>query len=132
MTPPPVHSIREFEEGYEEHARLLGFRSACGFVTATWCLVCPRCGARDLVEHSLSTVGRIAAFTVQTVPSEEYLNDSPYAYVIVDLQDGGRISGWMSEVRSESELNIGDVVHFVPGYRRGIQFERGGLEVHHA
>jgi uncharacterized OB-fold protein len=119
------HSIREFERGYEEERRLLGFRSACGFVTATWGLACPRCGARDLAELPLSGEGRIAAFTVQTVPSEEFLNDAPYAYVTVDLPEGGRITGWMAGVRAESELSIGDPVHFVPGYRRGIQFERG-------
>ncbi|HEV2167070.1 MAG TPA: OB-fold domain-containing protein [Thermoplasmata archaeon] len=132
MTPNPTHSIREFEQGYEEHGRLLGFRSACGFVTATWGLACPRCGARDLVEHPLSKEGRIAAFTVQTVPSDEFLDDAPYAYVVVDLDGGGRISGWMAGVRAESELTVGDRVHFAPGYRRGIQFERGGAEVRDA
>ncbi|MCI4358673.1 MAG: OB-fold domain-containing protein [Thermoplasmata archaeon] len=119
------HSIREFEEGYEVGRRLLAFRSECGFVTATWGLVCPRCGVRDLAELPLSGEGRIAAFTVQTVPSEEFVNDAPYAYVTVDLPEGGRITGWMAGVRTEEELSIGDSVHFAPGYRRGVQFERG-------
>jgi uncharacterized OB-fold protein len=119
------HSIREFEQGYEEQGRLLGYRSQCGFVTATWGLVCPRCGLRDLAEAPLAGEGTIAAFTVQTVPSEEFLNDAPYAYVAVDLPEGGRITGWMAGVRTENELAIGEPVHFVPGYRRGIQFERG-------
>jgi uncharacterized OB-fold protein len=124
MTEGWGHSIREFETGYEEKGRLLGFRSACGFVTATWGLACPRCGARDLAEVAFSGQGTLAAFTVQSVPSEEFLNDAPYAYVLVDLAEGGRISGWMAGIRSESELRPGDPVAFVPGYRRGIQFER--------
>ncbi|HEV2520512.1 MAG TPA: OB-fold domain-containing protein [Thermoplasmata archaeon] len=126
MTAPASHSIREFTQEYEERGRLIGFRSRCGFVTVTWSLVCPKCGARDLEEIGLSGSGRIAAFTVQTVPSEEFLNDAPYAYVVVDLAEGGRITGWIPGVRSEGELAIGQAVRFVAGYRRGIQFERAG------
>ena len=124
MTEAAPHSIREFETAYEEEGRLRGYRSACGFVTATWGLVCPRCGARDLAETTFSGAGRIAAFTVQTVPSEEFLNDAPYAYVVVDLPEGGRITGWIGGVRSESELAIGQPVRFLRSYQRGVQFER--------
>ncbi len=104
---------------------MVGLRSACGFVTATWGLVCPSCGQRDLEEVTFSGEGRLAAFTVQTVPSEEYLNDAPYAYVVVDLREGGRLTGWIAGAHVGS-LHLGDPVHFVPGYRRGVQFEPGG------
>jgi uncharacterized protein len=115
--PRPAHSIAEYLRGYEEEQRLRGFRSSCGFVTATWGLVCPRCGTADLSEVALSGRGRIAAGTVQTVPSDEFLNDAPYAYVVVDLDEGGRITGWMPSVRNESELRLGDRVRWKATYK---------------
>jgi uncharacterized OB-fold protein len=121
---PPPHSIAAFRHAFEEEGRLLGFRSACGFVTATWDLVCPRCGVRDLREAELAPTGRIVAFTVQTVPSDEFLNDAPYAYVLVDLDGGGRVTGWIPGVASESELATGEPVRFVPSYKPGVQFGR--------
>jgi len=125
--PPEVtapHTIQEFQHGYEEEQRLRGFRSGCGFVTATWGLRCPRCGKSDLVEFQLSGKGVVAAFTLQTVPSDEFVNEAPYAYVLVELDEGGRISGWMPSVRSETDLSVGDRVHWVVSYKPGVQFER--------
>jgi uncharacterized protein len=122
--PAAAHTIDEFKHGYEEEHRLRGFRSACGFVTVTWGLVCPRCGQKDLTELEVSGRGRVAAFTVQTVPSDQFVNEAPYAYVLVELDEGGRLSGWMPAVRSVGELAIGDRVHWVASYKPGVQFEK--------
>jgi len=120
------HSIEEFVKGYEEGGRLRGFRCAsCGLVTATWGLACSRCGRYPLEEVELSKNGTVVAFTVQTVPGDEFLNDAPYAYVVVDLERGGRVTGWMPGVRSDEELRVGESVHFVPSYKPGVQFAKG-------
>jgi uncharacterized OB-fold protein len=118
----PLHSIEEYRHDYEEGVRLRGLRSGCGFVTATWGLVCPRCGQRDLAEVQLSGKGRLVAFTVQNVPGDEFLNDAPYAYVVVELDEGGRITGWIDGVRAESELREGGRVEWVPTYKPGVHF----------
>jgi uncharacterized OB-fold protein len=122
--PTASHSIEEYRRGYEEERRLRGFRSSCGFTTATWGLVCPQCGQRDLRETELVGRGRVAAYSIQYVPSDEFLNDAPYAYVVVELVDGGRLTGWIAGVRSEDGLAIGDPVHFVESYKPGVHFER--------
>jgi uncharacterized OB-fold protein len=122
--PAAAHTIGEYHHGYEEDHRLRGFRSECGFVTATWGLRCPRCGAYDLKDFELSGKGAVAAYTVQNVPSDEFVNDAPYAYVLVDLDEGGRISGWMPAVRAVGDLSIGDRVHWIPGYKPGVQFQK--------
>ena len=121
---PAVHSIDEYRAAYEDGSRLRGFRSACGFVTATWGLRCPKCGAADLTEVDLPSRGAVAALSIQHVPSDEFLNDAPYAYVIVDLDGGGRISGWVPSVASEEDLPIGTRLRWVPSYRPGVHFER--------
>jgi uncharacterized OB-fold protein len=118
------HSIAEFRHGYEEEHRLLGFRSGCGFVGATWGLLCPRCGKPDLAEVDLSGRGAIVAATVQTVPAEGFLNDAPYAYLVVELDEGGRITGWMPGVSDPDLVRAGTRVRWLPSYRAGVQFER--------
>jgi len=123
-TPTPLHSIADYRSAYEDGQRLRGFRSGCGFVTATWGLVCPKCGQRDLREADLSGRGKIVAYSVQNVPSDEFLNDAPYAYVVVELEEGGRITGWIDGVAREADLTIGTTVVWVASYKPGVHFGR--------
>jgi uncharacterized OB-fold protein len=119
-----AETIDAFRRGYEERRRLVGRRcEACGFRTATWALLCPRCGARALREAPLSGRGRVVAGTVQTVPADEFVNDAPYAYVVVDLDEGGRVTGWMPVVRTPDALRLGRRVRWTPSYRPGLVFE---------
>jgi len=97
---------------------------SCGLVTATWSLACSRCGRPGLEEHELSDRGTVVAFTVLSVPGEEFLNDAPYAYVVVELDGGGRVTGWMPSVRSAHDLSIGDTVRFASSYKPGVQFTK--------
>lgn len=123
----PAHSIADYIQGYEEQSRLRGYRCEnCRFVTATWSIACPRCSERRLVEIDLSGTGRVVAYTVQNVPGDEFLNEAPYAYVVVELDEGGRITGWMPTVRRVEDLAIGDRVHFSGSYKPGVQFVRDG------
>jgi uncharacterized OB-fold protein len=121
--PSAPHTVDEYVKGYETESTLRGFRCrSCGLVTATWGLACSRCGTADLEEAALSPQGKVVAFSVLHVPGDEFLNDAPYAYVVVELDGGGRVTGWMPTVRSESDLTIGDRVRFHPSYKPGVQF----------
>ena len=121
--PTAPHTVAEWLHGYEEDGRLRGFRCGhCGLVTATWGLACPRCGHRAYVELELGTTGTVVAYTVLSVPGDDFLNDAPYAYVVVDLDGGGRVTGWMPTVRDPAQLAIGERVRFHPSYRPGVQF----------
>jgi uncharacterized OB-fold protein len=123
--PSATHTIAEYYRGYEEEQKLRGFRCTnCDLTTATWGLRCPKCGHGDRVELELSGKGRVTAYTILAVPGDDFINDAPYAYVVVELNEGGRITGWMPTVRQVSDLAIGDAVHFVPGYKPGVQFVR--------
>lgn len=73
---------------------------------------------------TLSGRGTVAAMTVQSVPSDEFLNEAPYAYIVVELDEGGRITGWVPGVANEADLKIGDRVHWVESYKTGVQFAR--------
>ena len=123
--PTIPHSIADWVQGYESDARLRGFRCpACGLVTATWGIACPRCGHRGFDEHPLSGRGKVVAYTILAVPGDEFLNEAPYAYVIVELDGGGRLTGWMPGVRTEADVRVGERVRFAPSYRPGVQFAK--------
>ncbi len=76
------------------------------------------------MEAELAPAGTVAAFSILHVPGDEFLNDAPYAYVVVELDGGGRVTGWMPSVRSEKDLAVGERVRFVPGYKPGVQFAK--------
>ena len=119
------HTIAEFLAGYESERRLRGFRCrACGARTATWGLACARCGADALEEATLGDQGTVVAATIVEVPSEAFVNDAPYAYVVVELVGGGRVSGWVPGVANLAEVAPGTPVRFRPSYKPGVQFER--------
>ncbi len=121
---PSPHSVEAFVQGYETTGALLGFQCPrCGRRSATWALACSACGAAPLEEATLHGEGRIVAGTIVAVASDEFVNDAPYAYVVVELDGGGRISGWMPSVRSEAEIAAGTRVRFVRSYKPGVQFE---------
>jgi uncharacterized OB-fold protein len=123
--PAAPHTISEWVTSYEGGGPLRGFRCPqCELVTATWGLACPRCGRVGFEERELSSSGKVVAFTLLTVPGEEFLNDSPYAYVVVELDGGGRITGWMPTVRTVDGVGIGERVCFRPSYKPGVQFVR--------
>jgi len=120
----PPSSIAAFVAGYENDRTLRGWRcGACGAVTATWGLACSRCGAQRLEGTRLEPTGTIVAGTVVAVASDEFVNDAPYGYVLVDVDGGGRLSGWVPGVREAREIRAGRRVRFRPSYKPGIQFE---------
>ena len=123
--PAATHTIEEWVHAYEAGGPLRGFRCPqCDHITATWNLACPRCGRIGLLEHPLGGAGKVVAFTLLTVPGDEFLNDAPYVYVVVDLDGGGRVTGWMPSVRTVDGLTIGERVRFQPSYKPGVQFVR--------
>ncbi|MCI4373112.1 MAG: OB-fold domain-containing protein [Thermoplasmata archaeon] len=123
--PAATHTVAEWVASVEAGGPLRGFRCPqCGFTTATWNLACLRCGRVGLLEHALGSAGRVVAFTLLTVPGDEFLNDAPYAYIVVELDGGGRITGWMPSVRTVDGLRIGERVRFMASYKPGVQFVR--------
>lgn len=122
-----THSIHDFDHGYQEEGKLLGVACACGFKTATSILRCPRCGKGNLKEVTLPSKGHVVSYSVQNVPSDEFLNDAPYTYALIELEDGSRISGWMPEVKKPEDIQVGDRVHWKASYKPGVVFEKDGV-----
>lgn len=116
-------SIASLESG-ASGGRLPGLRcAACGYRTASWAIACPSCGDRKLSEVDLETRGVVVAATLQTVPSVDFASVAPFVYALVELDGGGRVSGWRSASKGERPIASGDRVRVVGG-GRGLELER--------
>ena len=114
--------------GYLEGARdgeIRGTRCAkCGRASVTAAVVCASCASMELTPATFRPEGAVVSFTILAVPPEIFLDEAPYAFVIVQLDDGPRCTGWMPSVKRPEDIRIGDRVRFVKTYKPGMVFER--------
>lgn len=85
---------------------------------------CPACGSKHLSTRKFSNTGQVVSYTIQTVAAESFLNETPFAYAIVDLDDGPKIACWIPYISRPSDLPVGSKVTYVPSYKPGIQFDK--------
>lgn len=82
------------------------------------------CGGEDIKLKELPSTGIVESFNIQRVSAEEFINEVPYAWAVVKLDDGTRVSGWIGYISEPKELPVGTKVKYVPGYKPGLQFEK--------
>jgi uncharacterized OB-fold protein len=86
---------------------------------------CPQCAAVDVKVVEFATTGKVVTYTIQQIASEQFLNEVPFAWVIVELDQGGpRVSGWMPFIARPDDLRAGQKVKFTSSYKPGMQFEK--------
>lgn len=69
--------------------------------------------------------GRVVTYTIQVVAPEAFINEVPFAWVVVELDGGGpRVSGWIPFIARPEELQFGQRVRFSPSYKPGLMFEK--------
>ena len=96
----------------------------CGHPQVTAAEVCPKCGSAKLEPADFPSEGTVVTYTILDVPSEMFIDDAPYAFVIVQLDNGPRCTGWMPYVKKPADIAIGDRVRFVKTYKPGMVFEK--------
>lgn len=82
------------------------------------------CGGQRFRIVEFAHEGTVVTYTIQHVASEQFLNDVPFAWVVVELDGGPRVSGWVPFIARAEELPIGQRVRFVTSYRPGMTFEK--------
>jgi len=85
---------------------------------------CSRCKSGNLELIDVKGTGKVLTYTIQQVAPDQFMNDVPYAWIIVELEDGIRITGWIPFVASKNDLKIGQKVKLVKSYRTGRVFEK--------
>ncbi len=85
---------------------------------------CDKCGNSKLTIKEIGNIGKVITYTIQTVAPDPFVNEVPYAWVIVELDNNVRITGWIPFVSSREDLKIGDKVKLVKSYKPGMVFEK--------
>jgi uncharacterized OB-fold protein len=103
--------------------KLVGFRCANKHTWVTPVARCPTC-SKTVEQVELPGEGTVVTFTIQNVAAEEFLNETPFAWAIVQLTDGTKVTGWIPYIATDRDLKIGDRVKFTPTYKPGVMFEK--------
>jgi len=117
---PSLLQVRELQKD----GKLIGFRcTKCGRTQVSPMYRCS-CGSFDVKAQDLPLTGKVVSYTIQRVSAEEFINEVPYAWAVVELDDGTRVSGWIGYISTPKDLAIGAKVKYTSAYKPGVQFEK--------
>jgi uncharacterized OB-fold protein len=121
----PVLTLKGQRDAMRD-GKILGYACAkCGHRQITPMVRCGKCGESKINTAAFATTGKVVTYTIQQVASEQFLNEVPFAWVIVELDAGGpRVSGWVPFVARPADLPMGQKVKFSSTYKPGMMFEK--------
>lgn len=119
--PLTINSLQEsFREG-----KIKGYVCAqCGNKTIDIAVFCSRCLSPNLRPVEFGITGKIVTYTIQHIATESFIKEVPYAWVIVELDEGVWVTGWIPSIGSPDELEIGQKVRAVRSDKPGPVFEK--------
>ncbi len=86
---------------------------------------CQNCGNREFENAILDGQGSIATFTIITVPPAGFDKYTPYAWVVLKLDNSKlRVSGFMGGIATPADLPVGSRAKIVGFDDRGILIEK--------
>jgi len=124
IAPAPPLSLKQQKDALRE-GRIVGYHcEGCGHERITPMLRCPKCKGARIRSREFSATGTVVSYTIQSVASEQFLNEAPFAFALIQLDDGPRVSGWVPWIAKEKDLPLGQKVKYVSSYKPGMQFEK--------
>lgn len=87
-------------------------------------LICPECRSKDFETIRLSGKGKLATFTIIRIAPAGYGDQAPYAVGIVELEEGVRMMGQITDCNPET-LKIGD--NLITKFRRITEENKSGM-----
>ena len=119
-----ILTVKEFQEGIRE-GKIVGYKCKdCGHKQIDIIDFCPNCHGPNLEKAEFASAGKVITYTIQQVAPEQFMNEVPYAWAIVGLDDGPKVTGWIPFISKSSDLPIGQRVRFKKSYLPGIVFEK--------
>ena len=94
--------------------------SDCGklyFPPRYWC---NKCDSSQFLQTRLSGVGEVYSYTIIRVPFQEFLDEAPYVFAEVKLDEGLVVPGRFTD-EGEKRVKIGSKVSFV-NWSRGVNW----------
>jgi len=119
-------SVKEqFIENVKEGKVLTHKCTSCGLLHLSNVYYCEKCGSKGFEDSILNGVGSIATYTIITVAPAGFEKYTPYAFVILQLDDTDlRISGFMGGIAIPADLPVGTRAKIVDFDERGIIIEK--------
>lgn len=97
----------------------------CGELHLATVYYCQKCGHKEFEKTPLEGNGVIATYTIITVPPAGFESYTPYAWVVLKLdQSGLRVSGFMAKIATPADLPVGSKAKVVGFDDRGIIIEK--------
>ncbi len=97
----------------------------CGYLHLSTAYYCLKCGSKGFEDVLLEGTGTIATFTIITVAPAGFEKHTPYAFVVINLDNSElRISGFMAGIATPEDLPIGTKVKITGFDERGIIVEK--------
>lgn len=110
----PFSKVQAFAQHLKD-GRLMGSRcKLCGFHTFPPRADCPECLSDDFELVEISGKGKVFTYSTIAAAPTGFEDIAPYTVVVVELDDGGRLLGWLGETIPLPELQIGMDVQTVP------------------
>ena len=120
----PVLSLKEQRDLLKE-GKVIGFHcKACRHDRFDPMNRCPKCKSVQIERREFSKTGTVVTYTIQSVASEAFLNETPFAFALVKLDDGPMVSGWIPWIAKAKDLPLGQKVEYVSSYKPGMMFEK--------
>lgn len=121
---PPVVSMKAQREAMRDGKITGSHCKSCKHDQIAPMARCPKCHGRDIEVRTFSNTGVVVSHTIQSVAAEQFLNETPFAFAIIKLDDGPKITGWIPWISKPKDLAAGQKVEYVPSYKAGMQFEK--------
>lgn len=84
----------------------------CGKIFFPPRLICSNCKSQEFESIRLKEEGKIITYTIIRVPPKQFNAQAPYPVAIIELDDGVRVMGQITDAKPE-EIEIGKKVRVV-------------------
>ncbi|MHC4093853.1 MAG: Zn-ribbon domain-containing OB-fold protein [Planctomycetota bacterium] len=110
----PYTKVSDFAVHLKD-GRLMGSRcKKCGFQTFPPRADCPKCMSGEFEFTEYSGKGEIYTYSIIAAAPTGFDDEAPYTVAVVDLEEGGRLVGWLGESIPSDQVQIGMKVQVVP------------------
>ena len=111
--PTPDADSQAYWDGLKDERLLLQHCRACGHKQVYQQAICRRCGAEELVHEQASGRGTVHSFSVvHRAPGPAFKQDTPYAVLLVELDEGPRMISSLTQADPMS-VDFGNPVELV-------------------
>ncbi len=119
-------SIEELLIEHAKQGKLLTHKcTSCGYLHLSTAYFCLKCGSKGFEDVLLDGTGTIATYTIITVAPAGFEKYTPYAFVVLQLDDTHlRISGFMAGITTPEDLPVGTRAKITGFDDRGIIIEK--------